>query len=181
MADNRSFFQINLLPKDSFEFSTLGKFLKWTMSSGRVLVVLTEFVVLLSFGSRFYFDKKLNDLSETIDQKLAQIDTYSEIESQMRTILAKQEPIEGFLNKSINFESKYNTLTSIVPTGVRFEKVFFDQNTLQLNGKADSELGFAQLLQNLKTMDTLTYLNIKDTSFDQSSKSVVFTIQANYK
>jgi Tfp pilus assembly protein PilN len=138
-------------------------------------------VVLLSFGSRFYFDKKLNDLSETIDQKLAQIDTYSEIEVQMRTLLAKQAPVESFLSKSINFESKYNTLTKVVPSGVRFEKVFFDQNTLRLNGKADTELGFAQLLQNLKGMDTLSYLNIKDTNFDQSTKAVMFTIQANYK
>lgn len=181
MADNRSFFQINLLPKDSFEFSPLGKFLKWAMTSGRVMVVLTEFVVLLSFGSRFYFDKKLNDLSETIDQKLAQIDSYSEIEAQMRSVLAKQEPIENYLEKNINFESKYNALSKITPIGVKFEKVFFDQTTLKLTGKADTELGFAQMLQNLKSMDSLSYLNIKDTTFDQSSKAVAFTIQANYK
>lgn len=151
------------------------------MTSGRVMVVLAEFVVLLAFGSRFYFDKKLNDLSEVIDQKIAQIESYTEVESQMRTILAKQAPVSDFLAKNINFSQKYNDLTKTIPVGVRLEKVYIDQNTMRLSGKADTELGFAQLIQNLKSMQTLSYMNIKDTNFDQNSKSVMFTIQTNFK
>lgn len=151
------------------------------MTSGRVLVVLTEFVVLLAFGSRFYFDKKLNDISETLDQKLEQISSYSEIESQMRTILAKQVPITTFLNNNIKFSNKYDDLSSIVPFGVKLEKVFLDQNTLRFTGKSESELGFALLLRKMKSMNTLSYINIKDVGFDQNTKAVSFTIQANYK
>lgn len=181
MADIRSFLQINLLPKNSFEFSTLGKFLSWAMTSGRVMVVLTEFVVLLSFGSRFYFDKKLNDLTEVIDQKLAQIVSYSEIETQMRSLLAKQQPVSDFLSKNIKFSQKYDDLARNIPFGVKMEKIYFDQNTMRLTGKADTEYGFALLLSNLKNMNTLSYLNIKDTTFDQNTKSVMFTITANFK
>jgi hypothetical protein len=181
VAVKSGFLQINLLPKDSFEFSSLGKFLSWAMSSGRVLVVLTEFVVLLAFGSRFYFDKKLNDVSETLDQKLEQISSYSEIELQMRTLLAKQAPISAYLNYNIKFSKKYEDLTAIVPFGVKLEKVFFDQNTLKFTGKSETELGFALLLRKMKSMDSLSYINIKDVGFDQNTKAVSFTIQANYK
>lgn len=181
MADIRSFLQINLLPKDSFGFSTLGKFLSWAMTSGRVMVVLTEFVVLLSFGSRFYFDKKLNDLTETIDQKIAQIEAYGEVESEMRTLLAKQSPVNEYLTKNIKFAKKYDDLTRVIPLGVKLDKVFFDQNTMRINGKASSELGFAQLLGKLKSMESLSYMNIRDAFFDQNTKAVVFTIQANFK
>lgn len=181
MADKSRFLQINLLPKDSFEFSGLGKFLNWAMTSGRVLVVLTEFVVLLAFGSRFYFDKKLNDITETLDQKLEQISSYAEIETQMRTILAKQAPINTFLNNNIKFSKKYDDLTAIVPFGVKLEKVFLDQNTLRFIGKSDTELGFALLLRKMKSMNSLSYINIKDVGFDQNTKAVTFTIQANYK
>jgi len=181
VADIRTFLKINLLPKDSFEFSPLGKFLSWAMSSGRVLVVLTEFVVLLAFGSRFYFDKKLNDLTEILDQKTAQIESFADVEAQMRTILAKQAPVNDYLNKNIKFSQKYEEIAKTIPTGVKLEKIYFDQNTMRLSGKSETELGFAQLLRNMKIMESLSYMNIKDTTFDQNSKSVMFTIQANYK
>ena len=181
MADTRSFLKINLLPKDSFEFSALGKLLSWAMTSGRVMVVLTEFVVLLSFGSRFYFDKKLNDLTEVIDQKIAQIDAYADVETQARTLLAKQVPVAEFLNRNIKFSQKYDDLSKSISPGVKLEKIYFDQNTMKISGKSDTELGFAQFLRNLKLLNTLSYMNIKDTTFDQTSKSVSFTIQANFK
>ncbi len=181
MADKRGFLQINLLPKDSFEFSSLGKFLSWAMTSGRVLVVLTEFVVLLAFGSRFYFDKKLNDISETLDQKLEQISSYVDIEAKMRNLLAKQAPVNTFLSNNIKFSKKYQDLSSIVPFGVKLDKVFLDQNTLKFTGKSETELGFALLLRKMKAMDSLSYINIKDVGFDQNTKVVMFTIQANYK
>lgn len=174
-------FKINLLPKNSFEFSSLGKFLSWAMTSGRVLVVLTEFVVLLSFGSRFYFDKKINDLSEVIDQKMAQIESFSEIESQMRTVLAKQKPVVSYIERNINFAKKYDSLSASVPRGIVMEKIYIDQNTLRLTGKAETELAFATFLTNMKKMDSLSYLNIRDTNFEQNTKSVTFTIQATYK
>ena len=151
------------------------------MTTGRVMVVLTEFVVLLAFGSRFYFDKKLNDLTETIDQKISQIENYGEVENQMRILLTKQLPINEYLTKSIMFSKKYDGLTKAVPVGVKLEKVFFDQNTMRITGKSDSELGFAQLLRRLKSMESLTYMNIRDVYFDQNTKVVMFTIQANFK
>lgn len=181
MGKSEGNFKVNLLPKTSFEFSSLGKFLSWAMTSGRVLVVLTEFVVLLSFGSRFYFDKKINDLSEVIDQKIAQIQSFSEIESQMRTVLAKQKPIAAFIERNINFKEKYDSLAKAVPAGVVMEKIYIDQNTLRLSGKAETELSFARFLGNMKAMESLSYLNIRDTNFEQNTKAVTFTIQATYK
>ena len=181
MANFGENFRVNLLPKTSFEFSSLGKFLSWAMTSGRVLVVLTEFVVLLSFGSRFYFDKKINDLSEVIDQKIAQIDSFQEIETSTRTLLAKQKPVLDYLDKNIKFQEKYDTLSKTVPRGVTMEKVYIDQNSLRLTGKAETEYSFAKFLANIKRVDNLAYLNIRDTNFDQNTKSVSFTIQATYK
>lgn len=181
MAKVAKGFRINLLPKTSFEFSALGKFLSWAMTSGRVLVVLTEFVVLLSFGSRFYFDKKINDLSEEIDQKMAEIESFGEVEVQMRQILSRQKPLITYLDQNIKFADKYDELAKIVPQGVAMEKLYIDQNTLKLTGKAETELGFAQFLNNMKKMETLSYLNIRDTNFEQNSNAVTFTIQATYK
>src|SRR3989344_7346869 len=100
--------KINLLPKDSFDFSTLGKFLRWSLTTGRVLVVLTEFVVILAFGSRFYFDKRLNDLVEEIVQKQAVVDSYAEIEKTTRDILTKQEVVNSYLANNLRISARIN-------------------------------------------------------------------------
>lgn len=181
MAAQQGVFQINLIPKDSFEFSTLGKVLTWATTTGRVLVVLTEFVVLLAFASRFYFDKKINDLSEEVDQKQVQIETFAETEKLMRKVLAKQTPINNYLTENITFGQKYDNLARIIPNGVRLEKLTIDGSGMVMVGESTTELGFAQLLKSLKKMDGVAGLTMKDTSFDQTSGAVKFNIQASFK
>jgi Tfp pilus assembly protein PilN len=173
--------RINLLPKDSFEFSPLGRFLSWATTAGRVLVVMTEFVVLLAFGSRFYFDKKLNDLTEVLDQKQAQINAFTETEIKIRTVLAKQTPIDGYLTNNLKFSDKYSSLSRIIPAGVSLEKLTVDGSGMNMIGEAISELGFAQFLNNLKNIPGVSRLSMKETSFDQASGAVKFNIQTTYK
>lgn len=172
---------INLLPKDSFEFSVTGKTLKWVTTVGRVLVVLTEFVVLLSFASRFYFDKKLSDLGDILEQKQIQIEAYADVESEMRKILAKQQPIELSQKNSLSFETKINNLTQILPLGTVLENLSLSDKGLVIGGKASSEFGFAQFISGIKKMPGVVTVNLKDTSYDQKTNGMKFSIQINYK
>jgi len=181
VAAQQGVFHINLLPKDSFSFSALGKFLSWALTTGRVLVVLTEFVVLLAFGSRFYFDKKVNDLKEEVDQKQVQIQAYAETEATIRTILAKQEPISKYMSGNLTFGERYDELSRIMPSGVRLEKLTLDSSGMNLVGESASELGFAQLLQNLKKIKNIVRLSMKETNFDQTTGVVKFNIQTSFK
>lgn len=181
MAAQQGVFQINLIPKDSFEFSSLGKILSWTTTTGRVLVVLTEFVVLLAFGSRFYFDKKVNDLTEEVTQKQVQIESFAETERLMRKILAKQSPVDIYLVDNITFKQKYDSVVKIIPSGVNLNKLIIDGNGVEMAGESLSELGFAQLLGGLKKMPGVANLSMKDTGFDQITGSVKFNIQTTFK
>jgi hypothetical protein len=181
VAAQQGISHINLLPKDSFEFSTLGRFLTWATTAGRVLVVLTEFVVLLAFGSRFYFDKKLNDLSEVLDQKQAQIEAFAGTEADIRKVLAKQAVVDAYMQGNLQLPTKYSDLASIMPPGVKLDKLTIDSTGMNMGGEAESELGFAQLLRGLKQIPTVSRLSIRDTSFDQVTGSVKFTINTTFK
>lgn len=181
MATAHGVSSINLLPRDSFEFSTVGKALKWTVTVGRVLVVLTEFVVLLAFASRFYFDKKLDDLGEVLIQKEAQIMAYADVEAEMRKVLAKQQPVEMFQKESLGFASKIDSLAAVLPAGTILDSLSLDKNGLAITGKAQSEYGFAQFVSGVKKMSGVAMISLKDTSFDQTVGGVKFSIQINYK
>lgn len=181
MATAHGVSSINLLPKDSFEFSTLGKALKWATTVGRVLVVLTEFVVLMAFASRFYFDKKLDDLKEAFDQKQAQIQAYSDVENEMRKLLNKQAPIETNMKGGLGFAPKIDYLSQIIPIGTVLDSLSIEKSGLNIDGKALSEYGFAQFVSGVKKMPGVSRINLKDTSFDQQTGGVKFSILINFK
>ena len=61
--------KINLLSKKDLEEKALGRFLKWSLSFGRYIIVGTEIIVLIAFFSRFKLDRQLTDLHEAINQK----------------------------------------------------------------------------------------------------------------
>jgi len=172
---------INLLPKDGFEFSAAGRTLKWVTTAGRILVVLTEFVVLLAFASRFYFDKKLDDLGEVLVQKEAQIAAYADVETEMRKVLAKQTPIEASEKGGLSFASNIDGLTQVLPAGVFLDSLLLDKNGLSIVGKAQSEYGFAQFISGIKRMPKVSSINMKETSFDQTTGGLKFGVQITFK
>jgi len=176
----QSFAKINLLPKDSFEFSTLGKTLKWALSSGRVMVVLTEFVVILAFGSRFYYDRKLNDLIETIDQKQAVIESYVDIEKQMRDILARKKVVDIYLRDNLKTKERIASVARVTPINVKYDEISFEIDSFNLSGTAGSEAGFYQVIAGLGSLPFVESVSIAGVNFDQKLGLVSFKINAAF-
>ena len=146
-----------------------------------MLVVVTEFVVLLAFASRFYFDKKLDDLGEVWIQKEVQIKTYQDVETEMRKILAKQRPVEAFQSGGLRFVSIIDDLTQIIPIGTVLSSLSLDKSGLSISGKAQSEYGFAQFVYGVKKIPGVAMISLGETSFDQTTGGVKFSIQIKYK
>jgi len=168
--------KINLLPKDSFEFSALGKILKWSLTTGRVLVVLTEFVVILAFGSRFYFDKKLNDLIEVIDQKQAVVDSYVDIEKQVRDILARQGIVDKYLVNNLKINEVIAQIRRVTPQDVTFSEVSVQDKAIILVGSSGSEGGLANLLVGVNNIQNVASVSVGAIDFDQREGIINFKI-----
>lgn len=181
MAAQQGLSHINLLSKDSFEFSGTGKLLKWTTTVGRVLVVMTEFVVILAFASRFYFDKRLNDLSESIDGKLAVVRNYSETEIQMRDLLARQSIVENYMTNNIDISNKIADIGRQIPSGITLDSLSMKNKDVFVKGSAGSETAFAQLLLGLKKDNLVKKISLDSTTYDQSTGSVLFSFKMTYK
>lgn len=181
MAARRGISGINLLPKDSFEFSVLGRALKWTTTVGRVMVVLTEFVVILAFASRFYFDKKVNDLTDTIDSKLTVIKGFAKTETDARIILARQAAIQAFDKDNIQFGQKINLVSQVLPNGASLESLKFDGKKLDIKGSVGSELAFSQMLKGLRKDKSIKTLELGQSIYDQNQGKMTFNITLTYK
>lgn len=175
------FSRINLLPHDSFEYSVVGKFLKWALTIGRVLVILTEFVVILAFGSRFYYDKKLNDLMETIDQKQAVIESYSEIEKKIRDVLEKQKVVSLFLKTNIELPRVFSSFQRITPPDVSYSQISLNETGINIVGTARSESGFNKIMAGIGTIKGIKEITVGSVDFDQRLGLINFKIRGVIK
>lgn len=178
MSTAKKELKINLLPQKEFERSTLGRILKWAVSSFRIIVIVTEMIVMAAFLSRFWLDATNSDLNDTILQKKAIITSFTETENKFRTF---QKQIDIFTKiTSLTQKSEYlNLITSLTPADVILNSISDSEDSVQIIGYSGSEQNISQFIKNLSSAGKFkdVSLNKIDSSEDNSS-AIVFTIRA---
>lgn len=160
MPVNKKGVNINLLPQDSFEGKPLGKFLKWTLSYGRYIVVCTELVVILAFLSRFKLDRDLTDIHEEISQKQAIIEATYDLESSFLNFQNRLLKIKALAASELPSTEILETLGQNTPVDVYLIDVSITQDKINLTAVAKSEIGFGVFVNNLSQTKKFTNINL---------------------
>ena len=141
---------INLLPQEEFEASTLGRVLRWGMGTFRIIVILTEMVVMTAFLSRFWLDAQNSDLSDKIKIQSAEISAQSSFEKEFRGLQTKLS-IFSKISSSNQSSGIIGLIASKVPNGVTLSSISVSSNTVSINGDSQSDVFTAQLISNLES------------------------------
>ncbi|MFZ2199605.1 MAG: PilN domain-containing protein [Microgenomates group bacterium] len=151
---------INLLPRDSFENSTMGVVLEWALVFGKWAVILTQLVVMGTFLYRFTLDRQLTDLRKSITKQVAIIKSYDQIERDYvlsQKQLAKAKDAIESQNLTINTLSE---LAKITPADVWFEKIGLTKESLGLTAYSSSLTGFGQFLTTIQKDPMFRNINL---------------------
>lgn len=160
---------INLVPKDPFYQTGLGRFLQWALSAGRYIVIFTELVVIGSFVTRFTLDRQITDLNNEILQKEEQVKGYGTLEKDFRTIQARVEDYKQVAQDE-NLADIFPQLTAITPTDVFFEKISISPTQVVLSGSTLSRLSLSTLINNMQLSDTFKNVTINKIESPEESK-----------
>lgn len=172
MAARKKKVPINLLPREEFAETTLGRILAWITSTFRIIVIVTELVVLLAFLSRFWLDAQNADLNELIEQKQAVIATSSEFEREFRSI---QKRLGVFSGLTSNKETASETLNSIVrsmPPDVLLASLLLSGETVQVEGLSPTERGIQQFIVNLESSELFQKVTLVEVEANQADESL---------
>ncbi len=110
--------ELSLLPDSENINSNWGRALRWLTTVGRFVIVVTELVVVSAFLSRFYLDRKNADLSETLRQQKAILESTKEFESEFDFLQARINYIKTFRSTDAQLTSKLSLLASSIPPDV---------------------------------------------------------------
>lgn len=171
--------KINLLPQTDFDQTLLGKFLRWSLTYGRYIIVCTEIVVLLAFIFRFSLDRKITDLKEEIDQKSAIIAANQEFEFQFRALQERVDLVHKNLANNDYSVSVLKHLEKITPQGIKLTSITFEPNKLILAASTDTNSNLALFLNQLKTSSMFSNINVTAVSKKTTGTSdTTFQIEA---
>jgi len=174
--------KINLLPKDQFEYTTFGKFIKWCASVGRWIVVFTEFVVICAFLSRFYFDTKLADLFDEVKQKQVIVNSAFAFEENFRKTQERMKVIKTLLAEQEKPSLLITEVSRLLPADVSLIQISIDQASLGLSGYCFSEKSLSLFLASLLTHPRLTEVALSNISTSKEIPSRIdFSLSATIK
>lgn len=172
-------FTINLVPRDPFFDSILGRTLRWALSVGRYLVIFTELVVIMSFATRFTLDRQVTDLNEALNQKKLVIESYGTLEKDFRTIQARLEDINQ-VDQQVNIADVFPKFIAVVPKEIQLDELSIGQNSIFLAGAAPSQASLNIFLNNLQlSKDFFSVTVDKIESRGEKMPGYIFSLRAD--
>lgn len=172
---------INLMPQDEFESSDLGRILKWALSTFRVMVIITELVVMSAFLSRFWLDAKNSDLNDEISVYKAQISAYSDIEARFRSLQERTSIIKAIYSGK-TMTSIVTDITNTVPGSVSLTSISFSEGQVIIKATSTLEESIAEFLVNLANSKNLSEVNLTQVSSNIDGEAQTnFTVNAIVK
>lgn len=135
--------KINLLPPSEFEVSFWGRFLKWAITTGRYVIIVTELVVIVAFLSRFKLDSELASLTDEIRGKTNVLDAQASFETRFRGIQARIAAAESVINSSPEYGKEIDAISQTVPPGVKLSSLLIGKNadTIEASAVSSGDLG----------------------------------------
>ncbi len=173
--------QINLIPQNEFDTSPLGRILRWALSTFRLMVIVTELIVMSAFLSRFWLDAKNSDLNEEMNSGKAQVLAYSDIESEIR-LNQKRIAIAKSIFSQKKIDELITNISKLMPSDVSFDSISITGNGLEIKAIAFSEKSIAQFLVNLEKYNALQKTTLTRISSAIDNESItIFTVTAIIK
>lgn len=161
---------INLLPKDNFDQTGLGKAVKWATTFGRWIVIIVDLLVIGSFLSRFYFDTKLADYHDEIKQQQVIVESATDFEATFRSLQKRLALIKSLANQKFGSESKLLFLTKILPPEVVLKNLQIDEEKITFSGNSSNQEGFEKLTRNLLASPQTKSINLSQLSIGEKNK-----------
>jgi Tfp pilus assembly protein PilN len=171
---------INLLPQEEFNISIIGRTLKWAMGTFRIIVIVTEMIVIAAFLSRFWLDAQNSDLNNSIKIKSAQIVAQANVEKEFRSIQSKLNIVQQ-ISAATPTSQRIDAITSKLPTGVNLITISILGSSAQVKGSAATELGIAQFVANLKADPSFKSVDLGQISSSEINLTqTMFSINISY-
>ena len=182
MAVRKKDNQINLLPIDRLEGTTLGRTLGWLLGTFRYVVIVVEIIVICAFLSRFWLDAKNSDLNDEIKQKQSLIEADASFENEYRDIQNRLEIFTTLTSKGNLPSDIIGFIAPQLPPDVFLASISIGEKGTNISGSSPSERSIAQFIANLESVEKIESVALAQLDIDKEGEGLLgFVLGITFK
>lgn len=165
---------INLLKKE--EQSFLDKFIHWSLTVGRYVVILTETIALSAFLYRFTLDRQLIDLHDSIKQKQAVINLLKNNEETYRGVQDRITIASTLSTNGAQTIGLINDILNFVPPEMIINNINFTGERVRIQARVQSVGSLSNFIKKLREYEPITSVSLDHLENKPSSATIVVNI-----
>lgn len=179
--------ELSLLPDSENPNSFGAKVIKWLTTVGRWVIVFTELIVVSAFVSRFWLDRKNSDLSETIRQQQAILESTQGFESEFKSFQQRLEFIQAFYHNDPQYDKKITTLVNSTPKDIIYKtlSVGKEEDSKKISATASlvafNETSIINFINNITLNPNIETVKINQIEKKQQENNYSVTISVVFK
>ena len=170
---------INLLNTKHSSF--LERFINWTLTVGRIVVILTELIALGAFLYRFSLDQQLIDLHSKIKQEQAIVAYLKDSEATYRNLQDRLSVASNFSAAGNERVKVFKDLIAFAPPGIIFDDFNLTYNRVKISTEVYSVSSLSSFVDSLKKYSSVEKVSIDKIENQASSGTLAVTINATLK
>lgn len=166
---------INLLPGKEGGFVT--QFLNWSLTIGRLLIILVETLALGTFLYRFNLDMKIIDLHDQIKAENFIVSNFAQQEEEFRNLQARlsMAKVYGETNPTVTI---FRDVTEMGRGKVTFKNILVTLESVRIEAEAPTSDLLAQFTDTLQAYPKIEEVTVDKVENKTSTASISITISA---
>ncbi len=169
---------INLVKQ---KVNILDQAVKWSLTVGRTLVIITEIVAFSTFVYRFTLDRNLIDLHSKIKNEQIIIENASKGEAQYRNLQARIGTANTAMNKGTSQIKILDGIVSLTPSEISFDSFSIQSNQINISMTVRSTAALDEFIKSLRSYEPIATATILGVSTKSSSGILTVSVNATLK
>ncbi len=166
--------EITLLPQESDNNSLSSRIIRYSSSIGRYIIVFTELIVISAFLSRFWLDRQNSDLSETLRQQKAIVDSTAEFDKEYSSLQSRLKYIDTQYKNQPKYVQNITALVSSLPADIFFQNLTLNRDTALVSIYSYQEDSLVNLIVNLSQNPNIATVDIR--KIEKKSKDAKYFV-----
>lgn len=169
---------INLVKR---KVNLLDEILKWALSVGRLLVIITEIAAFSAFIYRFSLDRNLIDLHSKIKQEQAIVESLKDREKIYRNLQERILSASNYDSSGGKYVKILDDIISITPPEITFNTFLIEGDEVKIDLNVNSITSLNAFVESLKEHPQISFVSIDRVSNKSERNSVNISLTVGLK
>lgn len=138
----------------------IDKFMNWTLTIGRLIVIITEVVAVIAFIYRFSLDERLVDLHSAIKQKQNIVSVLKNDENKYRNLQDRIALAATFSTKATSSNQTITDIVNLIPKQIRINDLTLNKDRVNIDVNVTSVSSLANFIDPLKSYPGIKFISI---------------------